>query len=201
MKPAKYLLPQRKQNHYVWTHLEARKSAVGGQGLFAKQEIPFGVFIPYLGVAIPDALVKKYYEEIVGATTLRWKYLASRDRDTAYTDGYPGFQMHKGFGCNGLSAAALMNEPPPGLTPNVMFYDQYLLTVRKIRKGEEIFGCYGLTYYPEFKQSKACKKPIMHKLMKGLDKPIPIKTLLRAADIQEPVLRTEEQMQWWFELK
>jgi SET domain-containing protein len=197
----KYLLPERNKNgKYIWRHVEAKKSKIGGLGLFAKVDIPKDVFLPYIGMVVSNEL-NNYIEEISQNHTQRWKYLAERETDNYYTDGYPGFRPYKHFGCDGLSAAALMNEPAPGGNPNLKAYLDYYKTERKIQKGEELLICYGPAYEFTFRQCKTCRQKPYATLPKDLEEPLSLNTLLKLADIQQPKSISKKDVLIWLQIK
>ena len=142
------LLPTAQDQGYTWGHLEVRKvssrhSGTGkgmGNGLFATNTLAEGCMIPVLG--------RPYWDKGNLPTNLSHCYqydkaIALGEHTGAIVDGHPRIATYKGVGCRGLAIALMANEPKKVSQANAIFARNFLVTIKKIRKNEQILVCYG----------------------------------------------------------
>jgi hypothetical protein len=124
-RAATILLPRRDGSGWTWDELEIKKSTEknAGNGLFAKTALEAGTVIPHIGKP----------------TTKRGTHIF------AGKDGNPNLNPYNGIGNNGLSIAMMVNESQRK-KPRVKFTRGHMVTTRKIKAGEELFGYYGNDY-------------------------------------------------------
>jgi len=129
--------------------VKVRKSTIpgAGVGVFATQDLPRGFQLPYLG-----KVYKGEFDQIIKAIGRRndLMYIFHDETNDLVIDAHPRYNS---IGCN---VCFRMNEPPKGRKASFEFvrsrgWTKDLTTivarsVRKIKKGEELFVDYGDQY-------------------------------------------------------
>lgn len=131
-------------SHQAWVV----QNALGvGEGVFARQDLPKGFQLPYIG-----KLYKGEFDNIVKVIGRNndLVYIFHDESNNLVIDGHPRYNSIQ---CN---VCFRMNEPPKGTNPSFDFVSSkgwakdlstiVARSVRKIKKGEELFVYYGDQY-------------------------------------------------------
>jgi hypothetical protein len=149
MKPV-----ERPAGNFEWPKLEVRfVSDAVGDGVYAKQDIPAGTFVPILGER-----VRSTYLFDVGDVNVN-----------ADPEIRPGRGTSARVGFCGLAIVGKMNEPPPGTRANAELVRNYLRIARNIAKGEELTVHYGSSYARDYEVGRRASTPLTTRFPEDLE--------------------------------
>ena len=140
------------------TFFEVKEVKGKGKGLYAKQALARNTRLLYDGVRIDQ----KEYNELLkldkkDPKTQYVAYVIAGGRKGSYIDAH---SKHPG---SDRWYAGKMNEPDTGVTANMVMVggiNPSFVTVREIRKGEELTICYGSNYVRVgYRKGKCPRKP------------------------------------------
>ena len=132
---------QDKDGWFEWPGLEVKMGRrKAGWALFCKQHLPPEYAIPLVGRDVTQVEIHNIHDE-----THRWTYTGLRDQANTMTiDGKP--LPGETIACRGLAIGLMANEPEYGKAPNCRYHANHLITLRRVRKGEQLTVYYGPGY-------------------------------------------------------
>ena len=156
------------ERHYRWPGLTVNVSACDtgsrtNRGVFASTLLRCGTRFPVLG--FDRTYVSRHRSNYTFRLT-----------NGQYLDGDPRLDPFDGIGARGLAIAMQINEPPVHATnaPNVVVRGHWVVCVRDILPGQELFLYYGASYIRESTQTE----------LTGYISVVPYHTNTRAATYQ-----------------
>ena len=118
--------------------------------IVATEDLPKYSLLPYLGKII---YISKYKSEIINhfkeTECIRYQYLRERrigNGQVVWIDATRFDEPFENIGMKGLAAAGVVNEPNVHQTINLASIGAWYITLRKIKKGEELVAIYGSNY-------------------------------------------------------
>ncbi len=119
-----------------WPGLEVRPSSIGnGLGVFATKDLAIGLVVPILGVPVNE---HEYDEMLLGLRSMSHFWKATRA-------DFIGFDGNPDLNTSGLNIAMMVNEDCHR-KPNCIFSCDHLVTMLKIKQGDELSVYYGSDY-------------------------------------------------------
>ena len=132
---------QDKEGWFDWPGLEVKiGKRKAGRALYCKCHLPSEYAIPLVGRDATFQGITTIHDE-----THRWTYTGTKGPGTtAIIDGKP--LQGEIIACRGLAIGLMANEPDYGKSPNCRYHANHLITLRRIRKGEQLTVYYGPGY-------------------------------------------------------